>query len=366
MLPILGWQAYIAGVQAGASYATPAYPYQRADYLFYNVSYAANLSLRDPYRPELGKASLADLGARVVGNLTRLPRSLGEAVSADREQWQGLLARLPGARGLAWEHSGYTMTTFTVAFLGVLVLGGIAIQLARQEQLGALYVLTYIGAVCLTPWPIQWKRYWTPLAPFLVLALLQCLLALRRYVWLAVPIPARVVARMLPPAIVCVGLVVELLTIQHAYRTHRGDVVLHDRRGSPVQFSLFYYTRPDRELDEALEWLRARARPTDIVATSMPHWAYLVTGVKTVMPPFEADPQKAAVLLDAVPVTYIVVDSTDGDIAHLIRRSTMEILRVAPARWTEIYTGPSGLVAVYERVTETTAGRRIDIAKPSQ
>jgi hypothetical protein len=334
--------------------------------LFYNVSYAANLSLRDPYRPELGKASLADLGTRVVGNLARLPRSLGEAVSAERAQWQRLLARLPGARGLAWERSGDTVTTVAVAFLGILVLGGIAIQRAGPGRVGALYVLACIGAVCLTPWPLQWKRYWSPLAPFLVLALLQCLLALRSYVWLAGPNPARLVARMLLPAVVCVVLVVEVFTVLHAYRTIRGDVVLHDRQGSPVQFSLFYYTGPDRELDEALEWLRARARPTDVVATAMPHWAHLVTGVKTVMPPFEADPQKAEILLDAVPVRYIVMDSTDVDIAHLMRRSTAEVLRAGSARWTQIYTGPSGLVAVYERVTETTAGKRIDIEKSSR
>ena len=366
VLPILGWQAYIAGVEASASYTTPAYPYQRAEYLFYNVSYVANLSLRDPYRPELGKASLADVGTRVVGNLARLPRSLGEAVSAERAQWQRLLARLPGARGLAWERSGDTVTTVAVAFLGILVLGGIAIQLAGPGRVGALYVLACIGVVCLTPWPLQWKRYWSPLAPFLVLALLQCLLALRSYVWLAGPNPARLVARMLLPAVVCVALVVEVFTVLHAYRTIRGDVVLHDRQGSPVQFSLFYYTGPDRELDEALEWLRARARPTDVVATAMPHWAHLVTGAKTVMPPFEADPQKAEILLDAVPVRYIVMDSTDVDIAHLMRRSTAEVLRAGPARWTQIYTGPSGLVAVYERVTETTAGKKIDIEKPSR
>ena len=362
MLPILGWQAYIAGVQSGTSYATPAYPYQRADYLFYNVTYAANLSLRDPYRPELGKASFADLGVRAVGNLMRLPQSLGEAVSAEGHEWQRLLARVPGARELAWERSGRAVTTFAVTLLGVLVLGGMAIQLARDERLSALYVLAYIGPVCLTPWLLQGKRYWSAVAPFLVLFLLQCLLTIRSYVWLAGPIPVRVVARGLVPAVVCVVLLVELFTVLRAYRTHRGDVVLHDRQGSPVQFSLFYYTGPDRELDEALEWLRARARPTDIVAAAMPHWAYLVTGLKTVMPPFEADQERAELLLDAVPVRYIVMDDT---IARLMRRSTLEVLGAGPARWTRIYTGPSELVAVYERVIQTKAGTA-DSTKPSR
>ena len=360
MLPVLGWQAYIAGVQSGPSYATPAYPYQRADYLFYNVTYAANLSLRDPYRPELGKASFADLGTRAVGNLMRLPQSLGEAVSAEWHEWQRLLARVPGARRFALERGGYVVATFTVTLLGVLVLGGIAIQLARHERLSALYVLAYIGPVCLTPWLLQGKRYWSAVAPFLVLFLLQCLLTIRS-LWLAGPTPARVVARGLVPAVVCVVLLVELFTVLGAYRTHRGDVVLHDRQGSPVQFSLFYYTGPDRELDGALEWLRTRARPTDIVAAAMPHWVYLVTGLKAVMPPFEADPQRAELLLDAVPVRYIVMDDT---VARLMRRSTLD-QGAGPARWTRIYTGPSELVAVYERVIETTAGAA-DSARPSR
>jgi hypothetical protein len=49
-----------------------------------------------------------------------------------------------------------------------------------------------------------------------------------------------------------------------------------------------------------------------------------------------------------------------------MRRSTVKVLRAVPGRWTEVYTGSSGLVAVYERVTETTARQTIDVAKPSR
>jgi hypothetical protein len=359
----VGWQAYVAEVQAGASYAAPAYSYQRADYLFYNVSYGTNLALRDPYRPELGKASPADLGWRVVSNLIRLPRSLGEAVSASRGRWQALLARVPGLRAVAWERSGLALATAAVAFLGLVVLAGLALHLARPDRLIALYVVLYAGTVCLTPWPLQLKRYWSPLAPFLVLFLLQCLLFVRSRAWPGGPVLIRAIARMLPATMVCVVLMVQTFIVLDAYRTSSGDVVLHDRRGSLVQFRLFFYTRPDRELDEALEWLRPRVRPADVVAAAMPHWTYLVTGAKTVMPPFEADPQEAGALLDGVPVKYIVLDGTDVDIAHLMRRSTVEMLRAAPARWTEIYKSSSGEVAVYERSAEPTEGAATGRAK---
>ena len=176
LVPIVGWQAYIAGVQAGASYATPAYPYQRAEYVFYNVTYASNLSLRDPFRPELGKASFRDLAVRVARNLTRLPQSIGEAVSADKGDWHNLLARLPGAQLRAGTYVRSWAVPVALTGLGILVLIGVALQLGGSGRLMGLYVLAYCGTVCLTPWPAQWRRYWFPLAPLLVLALLQCLL----------------------------------------------------------------------------------------------------------------------------------------------------------------------------------------------
>jgi hypothetical protein len=161
---------------------------------------------------------------------------------------------------------------------------------------------------------------------------------------------------MLPAVVVAVVLVVELFTVLHAYRTIRGDVVLHDQRGSPVRFSLFFYGQPDRELDAALEWLRGRGRPGDVVASAMPHWAHLLTGMKTVVPPFERDPSKAEALLDSVPIRYIIMDA---DTTRMMRGSAGAITD-ADGRWTRIYTSSSGLVAVYERTsavrTEEVAG----------
>src|SRR5215468_490538 len=360
LVPIVGWQAYIAGVQAGRSYATPAYPYQRAEYVFYNVTYASNLSLRDPFRPELGKASFRDLGVRVARNLTRLPESIGEAVSADKGDWHNLLARLPGAqlRGVTYVRSWAVSAALTG--LGMLVLVGVAIQLGGSGRLMGLYVLAYCGTVCLTPWPAQWRRYWFPLAPLLVLALVQCLLWIGRRVIPTASDPGRLVARMLPVVVVAGVLVVELFTVLHAYHTIRGDAVLHDQRGSSVRFSLFWYGQPDRERDAALELLHGRGRPGDVVANAMPHWAHLLTGMKTVVPPFEQDPVRAEVLLDSVPIRYIVMDP---DTTRMMRGST-EAITHADGRWTQIYTSSSGLVGVYERTSRVRMGETAGGTKP--
>lgn len=349
LLPIAGWTTYVAAVQSSAAYGAPAYPYQRADYLFYNVTYATNLRLRDPYAPELGRASVVDLAKRVARNAIRVPRSLGEAVSADRGYWWALATRAPGARIPLVERHLDGLTTAALIGLGALVLGGIAIQLARTRWLLASLALLYIGAVCLTPWPLQWPRYWAPIVPLLVLALLQCLLRARGFPGLG----RRVLSHGMPAVVLGVVLAVELFTAVYGFRVLRGPVLLEDRKGAQVRFSLFYYGPADRELDQALRWLRDRARPTDVVATAMPHWAYLVTGLKTVMPPFETDPERTQRLLDAVPVRYVVLDGTDVDVAHLMRRSTAGVVRAAPDRWTRVYVGPSGSVAVYERVGGT-------------
>ena len=55
LVPILLWQAHVERVRASDEYRRPAYSYQRAPYQYYNVSYAENVLLIDPFRPELGR-----------------------------------------------------------------------------------------------------------------------------------------------------------------------------------------------------------------------------------------------------------------------------------------------------------------------
>jgi hypothetical protein len=350
-LPIIGWQAYIAHVQASTSYAHPSYPYQRADYMFYNVSYASNLSLRDPFRPELGKASRADMLRRVLNNMTRIPSSLGEAISAERGIWHGLLLNgLPVVPYFRSGPSAYAVATGLLSILGALIIGGLAIQLVRRQWVTALYVIAYVGIMSVTPWPAQWMRYCWPLAPFLMLALLQCCFALRESLSSVLPSPvSRVVARF-PAALLCVLLLVESLGIRDIYRRTRGDVVALDGQGRSVHFKLFFYDQAYRELDEALTWLKARARADDTIAVAMPHWAHLVTHAKTVVPPLESDPATTQALLDAVPVRYVIMDTTNIEIYRRMHRLTARAIGAFPPRWQEIYSGHGGQVSIYERL----------------
>jgi hypothetical protein len=340
LLPILAWQAYVARVQSGPSYAHPSYAYQRASYMFYNVTYAANLSLRDTSYPERGQALLGDVRDRVFRNLIRIPRSLGEAVSIDRKFWGVASSRL---------------TDVVQMLLGMLVLGGVAVQLARQQYVIALYIGAYVGAVCLTPWPQQWTRYWAPLAPFLVLALIQCVLALRGLSRTRMQPAARVVARFMPGAVLCMILATEAVVLWQTYMHDRGAVVLHDREGRAERFALFYYDHSYQELDMGLTWLKARAQPGDVVAACMPQWAYLRTGMTAVMPTFETDPGKAQELLDSVPVKYIVTDRTPVGICQgAMQDSIVSVVDAVPARWADVYSDDAGFVRIFQRVSTAT------------
>ena len=87
-IPVLCWNAYVFQVENSPSYATPAYAYQRAPYLNYNVSYATNLALVDYKGPGSGKATALQLAKRVRQNILGIGATLGEAVSESRGFWE--------------------------------------------------------------------------------------------------------------------------------------------------------------------------------------------------------------------------------------------------------------------------------------
>ena len=72
--------------------------------------------------------------------------------------------------------------------------------------------------------------------------------------------------------------------------------------GTPVWYKLFFYDSV-REFDHAIDYIRAHAAHSDVVAAGTPHWC---TCARTwaVMPPFVKDVSMAQALLDTVPVRY--------------------------------------------------------------
>lgn len=344
------WQSYIMSVVTGAEYDRPAYAYQRAAYMFHNVSYANNIfSLKDSFAPELGPASLRDLTIRVLFNFTYIPQELGEAVSSPRESYEKpwALYKLPIPFSSPWP------VDVALVILGCLVIGGIALYLTRQQWLLPTYVILSIASMCLTPWPWQFNRYLMPLTPFLVLFMMSTLLTVihSQGRW-------RIIGRFFTQLTVSLILLLQFATFAVTYSRLHQSVTYRDLQGRSVHYRLFFYRDAYRALDAGIDWLQVHARAGEVLAGVMPDWMYLRTGLKAVMPPFETDPVKAQTLLDSVPVTYLCLEDGLG-LGFETKRYMAQVVQKFPERWERVYVdtiardpeqSQDGEFAIYRRI----------------
>lgn len=352
LVPVLAWQAHVRRVEASAEYQQPAYPYQRAAYQFYNVSYARNvLELIDPFAPERGRASAGDLTVRVLHNLVLIPTTLGGVLTGGPEFWEDLLGPAPVTTDrravLLW-------ATVLAGAVGLLMLAALLRLALRGEWPFTVYLAASLGLICLTPWPGQFSRYVIPLLPFLLLAYVRLLAVLGSFLAAGRREPWRRAAWGLGVLSLACGACIVILQLARAYQlwTDRGEVYEGPARSAGSR--LFFYQPPWREFDMAVQWLKRNAPSNAIVATASPHWVYLKTGLKAVMPPYEANTALAQQLLDAVPVTYAVVD--DLGFLDVSRRYLGRTVRAHPAAWELVYAVPksesahTGRTRVYRRV----------------
>lgn len=326
LVPFVCWQAYIASVIGGTEYSRPAYDYQRAAYMFNNVSYAENIfALKDSFRPEAGTASAYEILNRLFLNLLRTPQSLGEAVSSNRASYQTpwKMFELPFPISTPWP------VDVALLILGSLVVIGVGLQLRRRQWLVPLYVVFSIASMCLTPWPWMFHRYLMPLTPFLVMCLISACL-----VTMAASGRWRLVAARVMGITGCLILSLQLLTVWGVYSRLHQIVTLRDWQGNQIQYRLFFYSDAYRAFDAGLDWLQGQAKPHEVVAGSMPHWMYLRARVKSIMPPLEVDPFKAQALLDSVPVTYLFLDE---GLAVDTKRYMTSVVQQFPDRWEQVY-----------------------------
>jgi hypothetical protein len=342
LLPMLGWQLYIGQVQASPEYAHPAYAYQRAPYQYYNVSYLENIRYVDPFVPELGTISAGGMAGRVGGALVRMPSSLGEAVSS-RARWSESQIERLNAEVLSIPVPLWIVQV-PLVLLGALSLLGLVFLARRGEWLIPLYVLGSIVIVGLTPWPGQFERYLAPLTPLLALAVIVGLLAVRD----KLDAGGRRLGTVILTTVLVGMLAQEGFAIYKVYTKQHRPVDYVDAAGRQRHQRLFFYTQAWRSHDAALDWLRGVAHADDIIATSTPHWAYLKTGSRAVLPPFEPDVRAGRRLLEEVPVKYLVVDSLE--FVDVSRRYAAPIARAYHREWKLIYWSPDSTSRIYRRV----------------
>lgn len=322
-IPVVTWMHWISTAQSSPEYRSPAYAYQTAPYVYFNVSYAKNIfTLKDPSNPNLGPLTRDALVERVTTNLRDLPVRVGESVSS----WAA-----PRSVSIA---------------LALLVFLGMAVMLVRGQFLIVAYVVLSMAAVVLTPFSKQFIRYFLPLFPFFALAMFQCLALAARAAGRRFPAAAPMLGHACIGAVVAAIMLVEGRDVRRLYDHH--DRVFEQRDPSGDD-RLFYYAPLGSEFDEALAALHRLGRPSDVVAATDPQRVYLRTGMKAVLPPFELDGIKAQQLIDTVPVRYLVAE-TDPQALGLgaYHRFTSALLRDNPGRWTLVWKSSRGQVAIYE------------------
>lgn len=327
------WQAYVRSVTQGEEYSRPAYPYQRAPYQYYNVSYAENVALLDPFRPEAGPITALALVERVGVNTLALASSLGETVCVPRGYWEWPLRKAGRVLGT---YVPLKLAQVPILGLSALALFGLAL-LWRRARLVVLVLASSMLLIAITPWPAQFLRYLMPFAP---LAALSTVLALSHL---------GTGRRALVSAGLAVLLGAQVLCLRQTFMHYHHEVELPGAADAPRAGRHFFFEerRQWRALYAGIEWLRANTASDARVATSCPLLVWLHAERKAVMPPLEADPDEARRLLDSVPVDYLVIDALA--FVDMSRRYAAPVVAADPAGWAEVFRAGEDVV-IYRRV----------------
>jgi hypothetical protein len=343
VVPILAWQANVVRVHKSQEYTHPPYAYQRAAYQNYNVTYSENISLVDPFRPERGLADRGALTKRLLANFANVPAELGGAVSTVNGYWRMFL------RDLGYYLRGIMVVPRSVTWapifgIAALVSGGFIIFLVHRDWIMVIIPLLSIALVCLTPWPEEFRRYLMPMVPFLAIA---AILAAR---WLDLVCSTwgsrwpSLFERLILISLLLLTFSVQVYAARSAFQV-RG-AAFTPGRDDKESFRFFYHDNSWRAWEEAAFWIGAHASPGEIVATIAPHQLYLQTGLHAVYPPMEIDPQVARRQLEAVPVSYVIVD--DFRYRDFSRRYARPAVESDPAHWSLVYSING--TRVYQRV----------------
>ncbi|MBA2621995.1 MAG: hypothetical protein H0U88_00040 [Chthoniobacterales bacterium] len=363
LVPIVCWQGYVERVRLSDEYRHPAYAYQRAPYLFYNVSYAENAAFVDPFRPELGKLDAGTMVLRLATNLASMPLALGETVSTKLLYWNETLQRLeealrkqPAGSGSKLSFIPRSIVVAAILGIGILVALGLMILARRGEWLLVLTVLASCALMCTTPWPGEFPRYLAPIASILVLgaflALLGIRAALRAEDMIGAALRARglrwvaILGRFTVAALLVLSFAIQVRTARRIFVARLTDPLALPlgREGGPGA-NLFFHDESWRNLEEAAAWIKERADAKAIVATTTPHYCYLRTGLRAVLPPMDSDVVRARGLLAAVPVSYLIVDELDY--FDVSRRYALPAVESDPEGWRLVQS--FGETHIYER-----------------
>jgi len=349
-LPVLLWQGHVWRVTRSYEYHHPTYSYQRADYYYPNVSYGENTRLVDPFRPELGHVQYRDLVGRLARNITAVPLALGESAIVPTWFAPSLCAQLHKTVHLPlsdnWRRVISVVLGSGLFAAGLLALAGGVFVAAGPQGFLSLYFGITLATIVLTPWQNQFWRYLAPVAPLTLVFLFLALLGIRNWLGRQQLRWAHTAGALVTTVPTAAMLLAQVAIATHIFRSME-PISYYDAAGRERVFKLIDYGSEWHALDPAFEWVRRNASAPAVIATIVPHLAYLRTGHKAVLPPFERDPDTEHHLLDELPVSYLVVDTFGRP--GTTERYAAPVVTKRPQDWRLVFTAPDGMTRVYER-----------------
>jgi hypothetical protein len=296
-LPVVAWQSHVWQVQHSSEYLHPAYAYQRASYHYHNVSYAENMKLIDPFRPEKGNITSTLMIRRFTDNAWQMISLWGGSVTANKGYWYVMFKSM-----LRSYSASIVLASLSVMALGLLAVVGLT-RLSRRGHGSLLLLLGMVTLpVCLTPWNDQFERYIMPVSPIVVLGLLLSLREVlifgeRRYP------QKRHLIRGAGWAVLSTLGALQLMAVWFTFATTGQP----STRVGPKP-TWFYHDASWERWERAVDWIREHSTEDAIVATTAPQLCHLRTGLLSVMPPMETKTAEVIRLLDSVPVSFVVLD----------------------------------------------------------
>ena len=278
LLPVLVWQGYVWQITRNDEYQHPSTSYQRASYYYPNVTYAENSRLVDPFRPELGRIKTQDLLGRVVRNIAAVPLGLAESSvilkllvpKVCTQIHKTFHVPVSGISGKAISGILYT----GLFLIGILALAGAFLVMRGPHRFLAIYFGITIATVVIAPWQNQFWRYLAPMAPVTLVFVMLALLAIRDWSERRRINGARVAGKLIMCVPMAAILLVQVAVAVHLLRS-MGPVSYYDTAGRERVFKLIDYPSEWHALDPAFEWIRQNAAPNAVIATTVPHLAYL-------------------------------------------------------------------------------------------
>ncbi len=289
------------------------------------------------------------LTMRVLANVPSLLVAVGETVSTKWGYWWQLLYRAQ-ERLLARIVIPDKIALVPVLILAALVMIGVVVLGVRGDWLMVFILLGSLALTCTTPWPGQFERYLVGLAPFLTICAVLGLSLIYGTLTDSRPRGISATGRIALAGLLVVTLTAQAIVALRVYRQRQNDDArTFVEKGSHIGSPLFFHDRSWQAWEESAAWISAHASPKAIVATTAPHYFYLLTGLHAILPPADTDPEGERSLLEGVPVSYVIVDELE--FLDMSRRYARPAVESDPTHWRIVHTIDD--TKTYARVTNT-------------